>query len=226
MKDATKERVERETDHWEYMGELPEERDGFRLERLMEIRGDCYELYRYANESAHRSITAYFHEETKEYKVRTSIGLMEFCRMEFITGDFDAFNNLLQEHFDQLLRRMSAFQPDSISSIAREKHIMEWDYGKKLPETLEGFELFISPAQPVEITNGSYAIIDYSDFALESNFMINYNIYRDEFFGEARIRRIPDVSYAFDARELDDLEQKLAQHLVPRLQEVRRRAEG
>ena len=226
MKDGTKERVEQETSHWDYLDHLPEEQDGFHLERLMEIHGDIYELYRYANPAAHRFITVYFHEETKEYKVRTKIGLLEFCRMEFITGSFDAFNDLLQKHFGQLLLHMSAFHPESVSSIVREKRIMEWDYGRKLPKNLEGFELFLQPEEPLEITNGSYAIIDYSDFALESNFMINYNIFRDEFFGEARIRQIPDVSYAFDARELNELEQKLEQHLVPRLQEIRSRAES
>ena len=78
----------------------------------------------------------------------------------------------------------------------------------------------------MEITNGSYIIIDYSDFALESNFIVSYNIFRDEFFGEARIHRIPDVSYAFDARELDELAQKLEQRLPARLREIRSRADG
>ena len=225
MKDATRERVEQETADWGYMAELPEELHGFRLERRMCVEDDRYELFRYVSEERHRSAAAYFHEETKEYKLRVRIGLVEFCKMEYITGKFDVFEQLLRRQFDGLMQGMSRFEEERIGSIVRSKQIMEWEYGKSLPDELEGFELFIRPAEPVEITNGSYILVDYSDFSLESNFIIYYNMFRDEFFGEARIHNIPDVNYVFDSRELDELEGKLRQHLVPRLKEVRRRAE-
>ena len=50
---------------------------------------------------------------------------------------------------------------------------------------------------------------------------IYYNIYRDEFFGEARIWSIPDVNYDFDSTSLGELEEKLRIYMVPRLQEIR-----
>ncbi len=226
VKDASKERVEKETRDWEYLRELPEVMHGFRLEHLMEIDGDVYDLYRYVNEQAHRQVTVYFHEETKEYKVRVKIGLIEFCRMEYITGSFEAFDRLLREQFDEMMADLAEFHPEHIGSIAREKHFMEWEYGKSLPTELEGFQLFIHPDEPVEITNGSYILIDYCDFSIESNFIIYYNMFRDEFCGEARIHNIPDVSYDFDSSELDELEEKLEQLLVPRLQGIRKRAEA
>ena len=225
MKDAVKNRVEQETANWSYMAELPEQLHGFHLERRMCVEDDRYELFRYVSEERHRSAAAYFHEETKEYKLRVKIGLVEFCKMEYITGNFNVFEHLLQQQFDELMKGLSHFEKDSIGSIVRSKHIMEWEYGKSLPEEMEGFELFIRPAEPVEITNGSYILVDYSDFSLESNFIIYYNMFRDEFFGEARIHNIPDVNYVFDSKELDGLEEKLKQHLRPRLKEVRRRAE-
>ncbi len=226
MKDESRERVEKETADWAYMEELPEELHGFRLERRMEIHGDVYDLFAYVNEERHRSAAAYFHEETREYKLRVKIGLVEFCRMEYITGSFESFEHQLKKELEPMLENMSQFDPGSIGSIARSRHFMEWEYGKDLPEKLEGFELFIRPSEPVEITNGSYILIDYSDFSIESSFNIYYNMFRDEFFGEARICNIPDVNYVFDSRELDELAEKLRLHLVPRLQEVRRRAEG
>ena len=225
MKDTTKERVEQETADWKYMAELPKELHGFHLEQRMYAEGDVYELFAYVNEERHRKAAAYFHEETKEYKVRVNIGLVEFCKIEYITGSFNTFEELLRKQFESLLMGMARFDEKSIGSIVRSRHIMEWDYGKDLPKELEGFELFISPSEPVEITNGSYILIDYSDFSLESNFIIYYNMFRDEFFGEARIRNIPDVNYVFDSKELDELSEKLRQHLIPRLKEVRRRAE-
>ena len=55
---------------------------------------------------------------------------------------------------------------------------------------------------------------------------VYFNIYRDEFFSEARIWNIPDVNYDFDSNTLPELEERLQTYLVPRLQEVRRRAEA
>ena len=37
---------------------------------------------------------------------------------------------------------MMEFNPAALSSIVRDKKIMEWENGAKLPETLEGFTLF------------------------------------------------------------------------------------
>lgn len=95
-----------------------------------------------------------------------------------------------------------------------------------MPETLEGYQLFIKPQQPVKINNGSYIIIDYVDFTHASDVTIYYNMYRDEFFGEARIHSIPDVTYDFDSNELVELQEKLEKHLVPRMREARQAADA
>ena len=99
-------------------------------------------------------------------------------------------------------------------------------FAKELPETLEGYQLFIKPQQPVKINNGSYIIIDYVDFTHASDVTIYYNMYRDEFFGEARIHSIPDVTYDFDSNELVELQEKLEKHLVPRMREARQAADA
>ncbi len=133
---------------------------------------------------------------------------------------------MLKAQLESLLAELETFDPASISSIVRAKEILTWKTGNELPETLEGFSLFIRPAYPVKINNGSYIIIDYVDFALESSVTVYFNIYRDEFFSEARIWNIPDVNYDFDSNTLPELEERLQTYLVPRLQEVRRRAEA
>ena len=53
-----------------------------------------------------------------------------------------------------------------------------------------------------------------------------YVEFRCEFFGEARIRNIPEMNYTFDSPDIPHLEEKLHQHLIPRLQEIRQRAEN
>ena len=50
-------------------------------------------------------------------------------------------------------------------------------------------------------------------------------MFRNEFFGEARIRNIPEMNYVFDSSELPELEEKLETNLIPRLQYVRESAE-
>lgn len=225
MKDETRERVEADIRDWAYLKELPDTWHGFTLQRLALVAGDCYDIYRYENQDLHKSVTAYFHEETHEYKLRVKIGLIEFCRIEFITAKFDVFEALLRAQFETVLAGLAQFDPASIGSIVRDKKIMTWEAAKELPETLEGFTLYIHPAEPVKINNGSYIVIDYVDFALESSVTVYYNIYRDEFFSEARIWNIPDVNYDFDSGTLSELEERLQTYLVPRLQEVRTRAE-
>ena len=84
--------------------------------------------------------------------------------------------------------------------------------------------MVITPEAPVRVLNGSYIVFDYSDFALKSNFIIYYNEFRCEFFGEARILNIPEMNYVFDSKSLPELEEKLKSHLTDRLQEIRRRS--
>lgn len=224
MKKESIERVENDIKDWAYLKDLPENWHSFELQRLNHVEGDCYDIFSYKNDVLHKSVTIYFHEETHEYKLRVKIGLIEFCRIEFITAKFDVFEQLLRRQFETLLSGMEHFDPQSIGSIVRDKKIMTWEAAKDLPETLEGFTLYIRPAYPVKINNGSYIIIDYVDFHLESSVTVYYNIYRDEFFSEARIWNIPDVNYDFDSNTLSELEERLQTYLLPRLREVRTRA--
>lgn len=225
MKDETIEKIKAQIADWQYRKELPKLWHGFTLNRTMVAGKDSFDLYCYENKELHKSAVIYFHEETHEYKIRLKIGLIEFCRIEFITASLATFENLLKAQFEQVLMDMAEFNPKSLSSIVLDKKITTWDTGASLPKTLLGFNLFITPAQPVKINNGSYIIIDYVDFSLESSFTVYYNIYRDEFFAEARIWNIPDVSYDFDSNELTELEEKLHQHIMPRLKNIRARAE-
>ncbi|MCI7540025.1 MAG: hypothetical protein MSA50_05450 [Veillonellaceae bacterium] len=221
MHQETIEKVEASLEGWQLLESLPPEIAGFHFSLLRAPHEDMYDIFSYENPALHRRVTAYFHEETQEYKLRVRIGFIEFCRIEFITASLGAFSQALEEHLAALIDGMVTFHPESLSSLVLKKGIREWPYGKLLPETLEGHELFIRPQQPVKITNGSYIIIDYVDFEQESDVTIYYNMYRDEFWGEVRAHSIPDVSYVFDCHELDELQKKLEEHLVPRLHEAR-----
>ncbi len=224
MKDSFKEKVETAIADWQYMQELPAEWYGFQYRLDKTVYDDVYDIYSYVNEAIHHSVTVYYHEETKEYKLRIRIGQIEFCRIECIAAKLDVFETLLRAQFDDILHDLVEFNPKTVSHIILAKHITEWKYQSLLPETLEGFTLFIRPSEPVRITNGSYIVFDYEDFSCDSNFIIYYNMFRDEFFGEARINNIPDMNYVFDSQKLSELQKKLTLYLIPRLQEIHQRA--
>ncbi len=73
----------------------------------------------------------------------------------------------------------------------------------------------------MKIVNGSFIVIDYSDFATASNLTVYYNMYRDEFFSERRIRRLPEIVTDFDAKALNALVEKLSVRLEPALGNLR-----
>ena len=223
MKQKQLEKVQAELSAWTYLQQLEDEKMGFKLCKRMQEVGDTFEIYSYENDDLKRKVMVYYHEETKEYKLLITIGLTEFCAIEFISENLLQLEQILNKRFETLLGDISSFHKEHVSSIIVDKKIMQWQYINKLPREINGFKLFISPDKPVRIINGSYIIIDYCDFECESNFIIYYNMFRDEFFGEARIHRIPEVTYDFDSSQLNELELKLQDKLEVTLNQIRNR---
>jgi hypothetical protein len=81
LKDETIAKVQEETKDWNYPQELPADCHGFQLDREVHIHDDMYDLFTYENKALHKKAVAYFHEETHEYKLRVSYGLITFCRI-------------------------------------------------------------------------------------------------------------------------------------------------
>lgn len=223
MKQEQLAKVQAEVSAWTYLQSLPPEINNFKLKMLMQEVADTFQIYSYENDELKRKAMIYYHEETKEYKLLVKIGLTEFCAIEYISDSLEKLEKILVERFNNLLGDISKFNLEHISSIIVDKEIMTWKYISKLPEELHGFKLFIRPSEPVKIINGSYIIIDYSDFNTDSNFIIYYNVFRDEFFGEAKLHCIPEVTYDFDSSELKDLEILLEQKLDITLKKIRER---
>lgn len=198
---------------WELVTKLPAECAGFTLRREFEERGTQYCIFTYEHKEWHKSFSVLYDKATKEFLARTVVGLTEYFDVNFIVADIGLLEKLLYNRLKDTLTSLAVFNSDSLGSIIIDKKILDWPYGKELPQNLVGFELFIKPSAPVKIINGSYIIIDYSDFSSDSNFIIYYNIFRDEFFGETRIRRTPQMSAEFDATTLDKLQENIIAHL-------------
>lgn len=226
MKEETVKQIAEAIAGWAYLKNLPQEWHGFKLQLIMRADGDIYDICTYKNEETKRKVTLYYHDETKEYKLRTNIGLTEFCNCDFIMPDLGSLEKVLKKRLESVIHDIAVFHRDAIDSIVIDKKILEWNYLSRIPAAIEGFTRFIMPQEPLKVINGSYIIFDYCDFENESSFAIYYNIFRDEFFGEAKIRNIPDVNYVFDSHELAELEEKLELHLIERLQEIRRIING
>ena len=208
---------------WELLAKLPAEFSGFVLSRELQQKGTQYCIFTYQNTTWHKSFSVLYDKATKEFLARTVVGLTEYFDVNFIVSDIELLEKLLVKRLKDTLTNLAVFNRDNLGSIISDKKIIEWPYGKELPQQLAGFELFIQPSALVKIINGSYIIIDYSDFSTESSLVIYYNIFRDEFFGEARIRRTPEMSAVFDATTLEKLQENLTVHLKEVLESMRER---
>lgn len=224
MKDDTGNKIAAQVDALHFAEDLPDTLEGFAVKKIFAPADDKFIFYTCADDEIHCALTTYFHEETAEFKVRQRIGLTEFCLTKFFTEDFAHFKELLDDELADVLKNLRGIRGGTGNRFLRELKLDEWAYGQSLPATLEGFELFISPAAPVEVANGSVIVINYADFALNSDFVLYRNIYTDEFSGERRVDGAPQVVYTFDAETRDELEDKLKAHLVAELREIRRLA--
>ena len=215
------EKIIKQVQMWEYITKLPKEFVGFTLKVELKEQDTQYCMFTYYNDEWHKSFSVLYDTATKEYFARMVIGLTEYFDVNFIVSDLATLETLLKNRLENSLQSLAVFNRENLDSILIDKEIVEWAYGKGLPRELAGFELFIKPYEPVRIINGSYIIIDYSDFDNESNFIIYYNIFRDEFFGEVRLRRTPQMSAVFDAHTLDELQENISIHLKNVLENMR-----
>ncbi|MDF2636503.1 MAG: hypothetical protein K0R78_3377 [Pelosinus sp.] len=216
------EKIIAQVEEWELLKKLPKEFGEFTLQIELEQRNTQYCIFSYQKKKEHKSFSVLYDQATKEYFARTVIGLTEYFDVNFIVGEIQQLENLLVQRLKNVLSNLSYFNRENIDSIVHEKEIMDWSYGEELPEKLLGFELFIKPDEPVKVLNGSYIILDYSDFNTQSNLTVYYNIFRDEFFGETRIKGTPAMLAIFDTKDFEDLQKIFASQLTSVLENIRR----
>lgn len=219
MTDETVGKLTAQATELHFAENLPDEIDGFATKKFFATVDDKFIFFTCTDERIHCAATVYFHDETAEFKVSQRIGLTEFCLTNFFTEDFAAFQKLIDAELADMLKNLRYVRDKPINRFLREKNIDTWTFD--FPATLEGFELFISPDKPVEVTNGSFILVNYADFAAGSDFVLYYNIYGDVFSAESRIKGASHVSYAFETTELDDLTDKLRENLAAELRSIR-----
>lgn len=212
-----------EIDAWEYPKGLPNELQGFQLDRSRKNHGTRNQIFAYECSAKRRQFIAFYDEATRDFMVRIIIGLTEYNDVTYIVPELDKFETLLRERMEDTLRGLVVFDESRLESVLLQTKVTTWPYEKKLPPQIGCFELFIPPSEPIRVINGSYIVLDYSCFVEESNLLIYYNIYRDEYFGEIRLRRTPEMTFDFDSKSLTELEEKFEEYLVPTLKKLEER---
>ena len=202
----------------EYLQTLEDNIYDFKLNRIFanDSEGN-FILFTYNNDALHRSIETYHHTDTDEFRVQINFGFNSFCLSDFFTTDFNVFVEKLKNKLPDLLEYYSS-DVNSDDELILAKNFKSWQYGNKLPNKINDFELFIKPAMPFEITNGSFVIIDYCNFETKSDFVVYYNLYRDDYGAEFRTNGVTNVLSEFDTDDLKVLQSQLELHLNKYLQ--------
>lgn len=219
MKVENKNKILAEVQATDFFDKLAGEIHGFTLKKILAEDGDRFIYFSYENIKIHRAVIAYFHEETLEYKIRVKIGLTEFCITKFFTTKFEDYCKKISAELDKIIESFLD-NHENLNPLIAEKKFAQWAYGKNLPKNIFNFELFIKPENPVEITNGSFIIINYSDFTAANDFAITYNIYTDNFSAEFTKNHVQQVSYLFDSENLAELEKKLQENLSAEISRI------
>lgn len=210
-----------QVNEWPFLRQLPADQAGFSLKLDLAEDGVQYNVFSYRNAEELRSFSVVYDRATRDFLARVAVGLNEFYDVSFICPDLASLERVLTAKLAAALVDLSGGQ--QYESIFRAKKILEWPYSERLVAEVAGFRLFITPRQPLKTVNGSYVILDYSDFAAVSNLSISYNVYRDEFFGQIRLRQTPHMISTFDTRDLGELAAKFDRELGPALADLRGR---
>lgn len=216
------EKIIKNITEWSYLKELPTTILSFNLKLLMKQDGDLFYICAYQNFELKRSCFCIW-SSTKEFLVKLKIGLLEYCETLFISTNLERYERILKKKLENVIRDLTFFSKDKIDSILFDKNIMQHKFNFEFPEESNGFKLYIRPNQPLKLINGSYVILDYSDFANDSNLVIYYNIFREWIFRWAENKKNSWNDKRFWAKEVSELAEKIEENLVDELKKLRGR---
>lgn len=208
---------------WEYPDTLPESFQGFVRQNENRWDKQIFHIFSYVNEQERRGAVVVYDKSTREFMLRITIGLTEFCDVQFIHPDRNSFEKILQRALLPRLETLACCLPERMEYLFREKKITDWACETELPSRSNGFEMFLCPRTCIQFTNGSYLILDYSDFGLKSSLRFFYNVFRDDFFAEYLVIGAPQATQRFDCKTLSELKDKLRRDLDNATMELRER---
>lgn len=183
---------------WSYLEQLPEMIDGFKLLPGSGIDGQILNIAAYANAAMHCRVDLTYTIETFDYVPVKTVGLHKFRDERFFCRDRERFTEMMQQHLGDILRGIDRNFKHKFPYEAKELQFDQWDYWRSLPKEYNGYELFITPENPLPYINGSVIFLDYTDFKAGNQLYFSYNIFRDEVFAEMKQNHLPLTTDAFD----------------------------
>lgn len=217
------EEIAAELKDWELLAQLPQEIEGFTLQPGTGIKGQILNIAAYVNEAMHCRLDITYTSETFDYVPVKTVGLHTFRDERYFCRDRERFGQMLWTQLPELIRNVDRKTLHKMPFEAAELCFEKWEFWRSLPRELEGYELFITPDNPLPYINGSFIFLDYTDFAGGNQIYFSYNIFRDELFAEMRSHNLPLTTESFDVKANVPAGDKLAaleQHLRERLQET------
>ena len=197
--------IEAELQEWEFLKQLPKELEGFTLREGTGIKGNILNIASYVDEANHACVDLIYTGETFDYVIVKNLGLHTFRDDRFFTRDKDKFAEVVLNKLSSLLQEMGK---SKVKQMGYESEVMgfnEWEDWKTLPKQIGNFELYITPDNPLEYINGSWVILDYSDFVNGNQLMFLYNSFRNELFAEMKKGYLPLTTEEFNANSLEVL---------------------
>ena len=197
--------IEAELQEWEFLKQLPKELEGFTLREGTGVKGNILNIASYVDEANHACVDLIYTGETFDYVIVKNLGLHTFRDDRFFTRDKDKFAEVVLNKLLSLLQEMGK---SKVKQMGYESEVMgfnEWEDWKTLPKQIGNFELYITPDNPLEYINGSWVILDYSDFANGNQLMFLYNSFRNELFAEMKKGNLPLTTEEFNANSLEAL---------------------
>lgn len=204
-------------EEWPYLSTLPVELEGFSLTLDGKWQDDVRDVFSYSNQEERKKIAVVFDKSTKDYMLRWDIGLNSYFDMNCIYPNRDRFEQCLGDMLVRILRLARDPLAEGKNALLEKRGVYDWQGYLQFPATWHGFERFITPDKAFPMPNGAYAILDYSDFATGSQFLVLYNQLRNSLYAEKRIALTPVATTAFDAQTLSALETSLAQGMEQQL---------
>ena len=215
---------------WDLLAKLPQELNGFTLMPGTGIKGQILNIAAYVNEAIHSRLDLTYTSETFDYVPVKTVGLHVFRDERLFYRDREVFAKQLLEKLPVLLADINRLKPHSYGYEAQALGFEKWEGWKKLPRQIGGFEMFITPDNPLLYLNGSYIFLDYTDFKQGHQIYFAYNIYRNEIFAEMKKAHFPITTALFDvpnrvkdSRKLDMLSELLDAHLAQAMQDLEKK---
>lgn len=195
---------------WPLLTQLPKTIDGFSLLPGSGIDGQILNIAAYANEKMHCRLDITYTGETFDYVPVKTVGLHSFRDERYFCRERERFSEMMLANIGDILRGIDRNFKHKFPYEAAGLHFEDWDYWRSLPQTINGYELYITPDNPLPYINGSVIFLDYTDFARGNQVYFSYNIFRDELFAEMKQHNLPLTTEAFDVPGRIPSEDKLA----------------